>query len=1025
MVTTFLGRPRSIVALAAVALFAAIGLAHAQTGVTGAGQPFSNYQPSLSVTQAVVATGIYPTSGGSGAASGGMLGFIYPFAGNFAPPGSSTAQAQTLAIASNAALFSLLGINFGGNGTTVFNLPDLADRAAMGTGQGAGLTSRTLGASVGSATTTLLTSQLPSHTHSWPGGGSTGATGGGLSFDNVQPSLPLTRVIATNAAFPSPGSGGGSAAFLGQVATFAGNFTPDGWTPADGRLLPIAANAALFSVIGTRYGGDGVTTFALPDLRGRISVGADATHPLGTQFGEESTTLTTANMAAHDHAIPGGGVTGSTGSGTPVGNEQPSLALNYLIATQGLYPTGSGFDPSAPLLGQVAEFASNYEPSGWAFANGQLLPIAANAALFSILGTTYGGDGVTTFALPDLRGRTLVGTSVINPVGTVTGAASTTLTVANLALHSHSLPLVPAITSATYDAATGALVVTGTDFVANASGLDIDATKFTLTGEGGATYTLTGTPSVEISSATAFTLALSAADKAAVNQIMNKNGTASAGGAVYNLAAAEDWDTGADPALTIADLSGNGITVSSVPAPAIAVANYDAVTGTLVVTGSGFLQLAGASNDIVASKFTLTGEGSATYTLTDTPNADITSGTAFTLILSATDKAATNLILNKNGIASSGGTVYNLAANEDWAAGADAAVVVADLTGNSITVSGTTPMTFTVTPSASAGGTIAPATPQSVVSGGTTTFTVTPNPGYLANVGGTCGGTLVGNTYTTTAIVANCTVVATFVTYTPAVVVTPSAGAGGSIAPSTPVIITYGATVTFTITPSPNFSAAVGGTCGGTLVGNTYTTNPVTASCTVSASFSATPSTTYTGLSATGNGTIIASFTGGGASCGFSGAAFIPVYGAPRSPPAGSAPAGMTFPDGLFDFATSGCTPGATLAFTITYPQPLPPGTAYWKYGPTPSDASPHWYALPAVVTGNTVTFSITDGAMGDDDLAANGAIVDQGGPGVPGAPAAAAVPTLSEWALMLLAALLPLSAMVSRGTSRASVRRR
>src|SRR3546814_14153805 len=86
------------------------------------------------------------------------------------------------------------------------------------------------------------------------------------------------------------------------------------------------------------------------------------------------------------------------------------------------------------------------------------------------------------------------------------------------------------------------------------------------------------------------------------------------------------------------------------------------------------MRKAGTNNDIVAEKFTLTGEGGATYTLTDTQNGEISSGTSFTLVLSTTDRAAVNIIMNKNGTSSSNGTTYNLAAAEDWAAGADAVV---------------------------------------------------------------------------------------------------------------------------------------------------------------------------------------------------------------------------------------------------------------------------------------------------------------------------------------------------------------
>lgn len=262
--------------------------------------------------------------------------------------------------------------------------------------------------------------------------------------------------------------------------------------------------------------------------------------------------------------------------------------------------------------------------------------------------------------------------------GDTSDATGNGITAANVAA--------PTVTSATYDASTGALVVTGTGFLkANGATNDIDASKFTFTGEGGNTYTLTDSADVEITSGTAFTLTLSSTDKAAVNQIVNKNGTSSTGSTTYNLAAGEDWATGADAAVTIADTSGNGVTVSNVAIPTITSATYSASTGALVVTGAGFLKSSGAANDIVANKFTLTGDGSVTYTLTDTANVDITSGTSFTLTLSATDKAAVNLILNKSGTSSTDATTYSLAAAEDWTAGADAGVTVADLTANGIT----------------------------------------------------------------------------------------------------------------------------------------------------------------------------------------------------------------------------------------------------------------------------------------------------------------------------------------------------
>ncbi|RQO81741.1 putative Ig domain-containing protein [Acidovorax sp. FJL06] len=244
----------------------------------------------------------------------------------------------------------------------------------------------------------------------------------------------------------------------------------------------------------------------------------------------------------------------------------------------------------------------------------------------------------------------------------------------------------PTITSATYDASNHVLTVTGVNLVRTVgTNNDISVSKLMLTGDGGVTRTLTSSD-VEITSATSFSITLNVSDRAVIEPAFNRNGTTSTGGSTYNLTAMDDWNsvvTGSNTSDTT-----NPVTVSNVSPPAITSASYNAATGALVVSGTGFKSLVWANNDIVANKFTLTGEGGASYMLTDTGNVDIGSGTSFTLNLSATDKTAVNALLNQNGNNSEGGTVYNLAAAEDWNAGADAAAVIADLAGNGITVSG-------------------------------------------------------------------------------------------------------------------------------------------------------------------------------------------------------------------------------------------------------------------------------------------------------------------------------------------------
>lgn len=144
----------------------------------------------------------------------------------------------------------------------------------------------------------------------------------------------------------------------------------------------------------------------------------------------------------------------------------------------------------------------------------------------------------------------------------------------------------------------------------------------------------------------------------------------------------------------------------------------------------------------------------------------------------------------------------------------------------------------TLTPSAQAGGSIAPAAPQFVDTGTAASFTLVPDAGQrVLYVGGSCAGTLAGNVFTTAPVDADCTIEAHFAA-ADAYVVTPVAGSGGALTPATPQPVMPGATQSFTVTDDPGHSiATVGGSCGGTLAGGVYTTDPVTADCTVEAEF--------------------------------------------------------------------------------------------------------------------------------------------------------------------------------------------
>ena len=371
--------------------------------------PIDNLEPSLALNQLMLTTGVYPIRG-SGMAGGDTLGFVYDFAGGFTPHGARQAQGQLLPISQYQALYSLLGNTYGGEPPNSFALPNLQGSAIVGAGSGTGLTPRPLGSVAGSPSVTLTSAEVP-----------TGAeTSAPVPYNTVQPSLALEPLIAVNGVYAPPGSGPGVAAFIGQIAYFAGNFVPAGWALADGQTLPIASNQALFSLIGTTYGSNGTATFNLPNLVGRIAIGADAADPLGSEKGSETVDVTRSNL-------PGA-------AEQPVSNDEPSLAVNYLIAISGDFPStsGGGFDPSLATIGEVAPYAGETAPAGWMFANGQLLSIQQNPALFAVLGTTYGGNGRTNFALPNLDGRTVIGDSSLYPEGDAVGADNFLLTAAEL-----------------------------------------------------------------------------------------------------------------------------------------------------------------------------------------------------------------------------------------------------------------------------------------------------------------------------------------------------------------------------------------------------------------------------------------------------------------------------------------------------------------------------------------------------------------------------------------------------------------
>lgn len=159
---------------------------------------------------------------------------------------------------------------------------------------------------------------------------------------------------------------------VGEIRIFAGNYAPEGWALCNGQLLSISENEILFSLIGTTYGGNGLSTFALPDLRGRVPIGIGNGYTLSQAGGTETVTLTMNQLPSHRHAAnassqpgnsnsPANGIwaastinqyaavapnsamnsniLSASGGNQPHNNMMPSIALNFIIALNGIYPS--------------------------------------------------------------------------------------------------------------------------------------------------------------------------------------------------------------------------------------------------------------------------------------------------------------------------------------------------------------------------------------------------------------------------------------------------------------------------------------------------------------------------------------------------------------------------------------------------------------------------------------------------------------------------------------------------------------
>ncbi len=170
-------------------------------------------------------------------------------------------------------------------------------------------------------------------------------------------SLRIAAVAATALGFAVFGTHGSARAqdfYVGQLQQFGYNWCPEGWQRADGTLLSISANQALYAVIGKTFGGDGVQTFAVPDLRDRAPVSQSSTLPLGAAVGTPSITLLQTQLPSHTHGF-------NADPTPPVGNAPANAMLGLFPAGQSIYAAPAA-TPNTPMNPGMVQPAGQSQP---------------------------------------------------------------------------------------------------------------------------------------------------------------------------------------------------------------------------------------------------------------------------------------------------------------------------------------------------------------------------------------------------------------------------------------------------------------------------------------------------------------------------------------------------------------------------------------------------------------------------------------------------------------------------------------
>lgn len=224
---------------------------------------------------------------------------------------------------------------------------------------------------------------------------------------------------------------------IGQIGLFSFNYVPYGWCACDGGSLPVNQADALFALIGTTFGGDGATAFNLPNLKDKSPMkGLNYCMAVQGVFGVDGVESVVGEVCLFPDKVISNGEGSKNwklcdGSslkvsdyqmlfaliGTTYGGDESSFnipdlkgkspipGVNYYIAVNGIFPQRDGRTGVDDFVGAVTLYAFGFVPGGYCHCDGKTLPIQQNAALYSLVNVQFGGDGRTTFGVPNLAGK--------------------------------------------------------------------------------------------------------------------------------------------------------------------------------------------------------------------------------------------------------------------------------------------------------------------------------------------------------------------------------------------------------------------------------------------------------------------------------------------------------------------------------------------------------------------------------------------------------------------------------------------